>query len=53
MGSYGAVAEFCVGADEPIEIDLDDLRVVAITGRGALRFQITDQILRPGADEDQ
>lgn len=43
-GVQGAVAEFCIGVDEPIEIETDGTRVNAGTARGAIAFRLLDHV---------
>ena len=44
FGAYGAVAEFCVAANEPLDIDAGATRITAATPRGAVRFEISEQV---------
>lgn len=52
LGISGAVAEFCVGPGEPLELDLGGPDLVARTARAALRLAIADDVralsLSPG-----
>ena len=43
-GVFGAVAEFCIGPNEPCEIINDGSRIGAESGRGAIHFDLTDQV---------
>ena len=43
-GVFGAVAEFCIGPNEECEIITDVSRISAESGRGAIRFDLTDQV---------
>jgi len=43
-GVYGAVAEFCVGVDEAIELEAGDTHVNAGTARGAIAFRLLDHV---------
>ena len=43
-GLFGAVGEFCIGRDEPYAIVAEGERITAQTGRGAIRFDVTDQV---------
>ena len=43
-GLFGAVGEFCIGRDEPCAIVAKGERITAQTGRGAIRFDVTDQV---------
>lgn len=45
FGVYGAVAEFCVGRDEAVDLDLGATCIVAATPRGCIRFEISEQVL--------
>lgn len=44
MGCYGAVAEFCVGADEVVRCDRDAAQVAAETQRGAIRLRVDEGV---------
>jgi predicted Fe-S protein YdhL (DUF1289 family) len=43
-GIFGAVGEFCIGPDDACEIVAEGERITAQTGRGAIRFDVTDQV---------
>jgi predicted Fe-S protein YdhL (DUF1289 family) len=43
-GVFGAVGEFCIGANEACEIEKEGERITAQTTRGAIRFDVTDQV---------
>jgi predicted Fe-S protein YdhL (DUF1289 family) len=43
-GVFGAVAEFCIGPDEACDIVAEGKRIDAVTGRGAIHFDVTDQV---------
>jgi predicted Fe-S protein YdhL (DUF1289 family) len=44
FGVHGAVAEFCIGKNEPMELLSGDHAIIASTGRGAVRFEISDSV---------
>jgi len=44
FGVFGAVAEFCTGADEACEVIREGSRVTATTARGAARFTVTEEV---------
>ncbi len=43
-GVFGAVAEFCVGTDEAVDLDLDVSCLAAATPRGSIRFRISEHV---------
>src|SRR5664279_3020015 len=43
-GIYGAVAEFSIGNDEPIDLDVSESVITAATSRGAIAFRPTPRI---------
>jgi predicted Fe-S protein YdhL (DUF1289 family) len=43
-GVYGALAEFCVGEGEPVDIKVSDAVVNASTSRGAISFQLSEYV---------
>jgi hypothetical protein len=43
-GIYGAVAEFCVGEGEPIDLDIGEAVVNASTSRGAISFRLSEHV---------
>ena len=43
-GIFGAVGEFCMGANEKCEIVTEGERITAQTERGGIRFNVTDQV---------
>jgi predicted Fe-S protein YdhL (DUF1289 family) len=54
-GVHGAVAEFCVGADEALDIKIGERAVIASTPRGAVSFRLPEYIraLALQADPEQ
>lgn len=50
LGTFGAIAEFARGADEPVVLDRDDASAAAVTARGGLRIARHPE-LRPIASE--
>jgi predicted Fe-S protein YdhL (DUF1289 family) len=44
LGAFGAVAEFCIGPDEAVNLDVATEGVVASTPRAAIRFEIGEQV---------
>jgi predicted Fe-S protein YdhL (DUF1289 family) len=43
-GIFGAVGEFCIGVHEMCEVGAEGERITAQTERGAIRFEVTDQV---------
>jgi predicted Fe-S protein YdhL (DUF1289 family) len=43
-GVFGAIAEFCVGTDEAVGLDLGVTCLVATTPRGSIRFEISEDV---------
>ena len=43
-GVYGAVAEFCIGADEQVEVADSEGCLVATTARAAMRIHVSDHV---------
>lgn len=43
-GIHGAVAEFCVGEGEPIDLDIGEAVANARTSRGAISFRLSEHI---------
>jgi Family of unknown function (DUF6925) len=39
LGTFGAIAEFARGADEPLTLSRSDAALAAVTGRGAIRIE--------------
>jgi len=44
VGAFGAVAKFSIGRDDVCEVERDGSRITARTGRGAVRFEITERV---------
>jgi predicted Fe-S protein YdhL (DUF1289 family) len=43
-GVYGAVAEFCVGAGESVDVAAEGNTISAVTDRAAIRFDLSDHV---------
>ena len=43
-GIYGAIAEFTIGNDEDVALDLGGSEVAAVTERGAIAFHLSDRV---------
>jgi hypothetical protein len=54
-GIYGAVAEFCVGEGEPVDLDIGEAVVNASTSRGAISFRLSEHVraLAFGSSQDR
>jgi predicted Fe-S protein YdhL (DUF1289 family) len=43
-GIYGAIAEFCVGDGEPVDIDAEGRTITAISPRGAMSLALSEHV---------
>jgi predicted Fe-S protein YdhL (DUF1289 family) len=43
-GTFGAIAEFCVGSDERVNVVVEGSRCTAETRRGAIRLDVSDDV---------
>ncbi len=44
FGIFGAVGEFCIGRNESVGLEIDHTLILAQTSRGAIRFEITEEL---------
>lgn len=44
FGIYGAVAEFCIGEGELVDLELRGEQITAVTPRAAIQFNITNRV---------